>query len=141
MVLPGGDADGGVEGFSTVGAAPSTLFSGRFITASSVAAEDALRWFRPGCCTIVRSVSYTRSAGKSDGQGKKRGKRKQPNKAGAIEMRIAVAEKTAGMSATALEAFARDLAAFGSRPERHLRTPDRVFVMGGDGLEPPTPSV
>ncbi len=56
-------------------------------------------------------------------KGKKKGKRKQPSKAGAIEMRIVVAEKTAGMSATALETFARDLAAFGSRPERHPERP------------------
>ena len=56
---------------------------------------------------------------------KKKGKRatKQPNDTEAAEMRIVAAEKAAGMSATALAAFARDLAAFGSRRGKRTRTP------------------
>jgi len=52
---------------------------------------------------------------------KRKGKRKSPDGPEATEMRIVAAEKAAGMSATALATFARDLAAFGSRPGRHAR--------------------
>ena len=38
-------------------------------------------------------------------------------------MRIVADEKAPGMSATALATFARDLAAFGSRADKHARDP------------------
>jgi hypothetical protein len=56
-------------------------------------------------------------------QGKKA--RAKPNETEATEVRIAAAEQATGMSATALAAFARDLAAFGSRRDRHPKPPAR----------------
>ena len=56
---------------------------------------------------------------------KRKGKKKKPNTTEATEVRIVAAEKAAGMSATALAAFAHDLAAFGSRRDKHARPPAR----------------
>jgi hypothetical protein len=52
---------------------------------------------------------------------KSKSKAQKRNKTEAAETRIVVAEKAAGMSATALANFARDLAQFGSRADRRAR--------------------
>ena len=52
---------------------------------------------------------------------KKKRQRKKPSEEEAAELRIVVDEKAPGISATALATFARDLAAFGSRDDRHAR--------------------
>ena len=56
---------------------------------------------------------------------KRKGKKKTPNEAEATAVGVVVAEKAAGLSATAHATFARDLAAFGSRPNRHARDSGR----------------
>ena len=53
----------------------------------------------------------------------KKKKRKKASEEEAAQMRIAADEKAPGISATALATFARDLAAFGSRADRHARGP------------------
>jgi hypothetical protein len=56
---------------------------------------------------------------------KRKNKRTNPDETAATEMPIVATEKAAGMSATALATFARDLASFGSRPDSHARGPAR----------------
>ena len=57
---------------------------------------------------------------------KRKGKKKKRKTTEATEVRIVAAEKAAGMSATALAAFASDLATFGSRAAtRRAKTPAR----------------
>jgi hypothetical protein len=56
---------------------------------------------------------------------KRKTKRANPDDTELTETRLVATEKAAGMSATALATFARDLAAFGSRPGSQARGPAR----------------